>query len=124
QVLAAGLNSHRSLRLPRLPVESSPKPPKIQKFPASSTQLPASLRAPGTLLADATPKVPYTPTTFPVSFPLIQIHVWSEGLNFHRSLSSPCAGKTPPNSQKSPFLSLQLVELSLAPGTLLADAKP
>src|SRR5208282_1377314 len=78
---------HRSLSRPLLSAESSPAPPKSQKFPDESVQLTAPLRAPGTLLAAAVPSVPYVP-----GWPLTvdpPIHVHWPALNSQRSLRFP-----------------------------------
>src|ERR1035438_689870 len=72
--LFAGLNSQRSFSVQSVPTESSPVPPNSQRLPLSSVQLTEPVRAPGTLLAEATPMVPYTPFAPAVLLPLIHVH--------------------------------------------------
>src|SRR5579863_468462 len=120
-----GLNSQRSLSQspPALDkVESNPAPPNSHRFPLLSIQPFAFVRPPGTLDVDATPIVPYCPTS-PARGPLapdIQVHCPLVGLKFQRSFKRPTP-LSPPNSQRLPLLSIQPTAPVLLPATLVMD---
>lgn len=64
-----GAQRQSSSRIPHVPVESSPAPPKSRRFPAASIHGAPLLRAPGTLPGAGIPCVPYVPICMTVSAP-------------------------------------------------------
>src|SRR5215831_16863906 len=118
QVQLLPSNFQRSLSTSRFPVESTPNPPKIQRCPALSIHFAAPERAPGKLLGDAVPFVPYTPGCRTTSAPPTQVQLVPS--NLQRSFSTPEAPvesiPPPPNSQRFPLLSVHVTEPERAPG--------
>src|SRR5205085_10143846 len=98
-----------------------------QSRPWSSVHLAAFRRAPGTLAAAATPRVPYTPLVLPGCDPLTQVQVLSAGLYRQRSFALTSAGPTttpPPKSHKFPDVSNHVVAPIRAPGSLPVAGTP
>src|SRR5579863_2003302 len=91
-----------------------PKPPNSQRSPTLSVHATELLRPPGIL-----PVVALT-----LLDPLTQVHWPVPALKRHRSFKKMRNPPLPPNSHRSPALSIQDAEALRAPGTLTAAAMP